>query len=62
MKFGIRNATQNASVVAFAPNAYAIAISRTRPNRREMNVIALKDSMERRRDGRVMIDRLRMNP
>jgi hypothetical protein len=32
-----------------------MAISRTRPRRREMNVIALNDSIERRRLGAFML-------
>src|SRR5690606_10166881 len=50
-KFGIRNATQNASVIAFAPNTVAITISRTRPNTRDTRVMPLKLSIERSRVG-----------
>ena len=47
MKLGMRKATQNASVAALAPNAQAMAISRTRPRTREMKVPPLKVSSER---------------
>lgn len=43
-KFGIRNATQNASVTALAPKVVEIAWSRIRPSTRDTMVILLNES------------------
>ena len=51
MKFGIRKATQNASVIQLTPNTALIDWSRTRPRMREMKVIALNENIERSRLG-----------
>ena len=47
MKLGMRKATQNASVAAFAPNTALMDISRTRPSTREIMVMLLNDSSPR---------------
>jgi hypothetical protein len=62
MKFGMRNATQNASVAALAPNEALIAMSRTRPRTRETMVMPLKDSTPRRRLGVFIRVRVTANP
>src|SRR5699024_8494467 len=51
MKLGMRNATQNASVAADAPNVVLMAMSRARPSTREIIVIELNDSSPRNKLG-----------
>ncbi len=47
MKLGMRNATQNASVAALAPNTVLIDMSRASPSTREIIVMLLNESSPR---------------
>ena len=56
MKFGIRNATQKASVTASVPNTLPIKWSRNNPNTRLTMVMLPNEATERSIDGRFRAD------